>query len=61
MTDSGALGERAPPIGRGESCGKGAARIRLNQSVDHMHDAINSLRIVLAADEHIRTGQIVTL
>jgi hypothetical protein len=23
---------------------------------DHMHDAVNSLRIVLAADESIRTG-----
>jgi predicted dehydrogenase len=28
---------------------------------DHMQDAINSLRIVLAADESVRTGQIVTL
>ena len=28
---------------------------------DHMHDAVNSLRIVLAADESVRTGQIVTL
>jgi predicted dehydrogenase len=27
----------------------------------HMHDAVNSLRIVLAADESVRTGQIVTL
>ena len=26
---------------------------------DHMHDAVNSLRIVLAADESVRTGQIV--
>jgi predicted dehydrogenase len=28
---------------------------------DHMHDAVNSLRIVLAADEAARTGQIVQL
>jgi predicted dehydrogenase len=28
---------------------------------DHMHDAVNSLRIVLAADESVRTGRIVTL
>ena len=28
---------------------------------DHMNDAVNSLRIVLAADESVRTGQIVTL
>ena len=28
---------------------------------DHMHDAVNSLRIVLAADESVRTGEIVTL
>jgi predicted dehydrogenase len=28
---------------------------------DHMHDAVNSLRIVLAADESVRTGQIVTV
>ena len=28
---------------------------------DHMHDAVNSLRIVLAADESVRTGAIVTL
>ena len=28
---------------------------------DHMHDAVNSLRIVLAADESVRTGQIVAL
>ena len=28
---------------------------------DHMDDAVNSLRIVLAADESVRTGQIVTL
>jgi predicted dehydrogenase len=27
----------------------------------HMHDAVNSLRIVLAADESVRSGQIVTL
>jgi predicted dehydrogenase len=27
----------------------------------HMHDAVNSLRIVLAADESVRTGQVVTL
>jgi predicted dehydrogenase len=27
----------------------------------HMHDAVNSLRIVLAADESFRTGQVVTL
>jgi predicted dehydrogenase len=27
----------------------------------HMNDAVNSLRIVLAADESVRTGQIVTL
>jgi len=26
-----------------------------------MQDAVNSLRIVLAADESVRTGQIVTL
>ena len=28
---------------------------------DHMQDAVNSLRIVLAADESARTGQVVTL
>jgi predicted dehydrogenase len=28
---------------------------------DHMHDAVNSLRIVLAADESVRTGGVVTL
>jgi predicted dehydrogenase len=28
---------------------------------DHMADAVNSLRIVLAADQSVRTGQIVTL
>jgi predicted dehydrogenase len=28
---------------------------------DHMHDAVNSLRIVLAADESVRTGQVVAL
>ncbi|WP_259780130.1 Gfo/Idh/MocA family oxidoreductase [Aestuariispira ectoiniformans] len=28
---------------------------------DHMNDAVNSLRIALAADESVRTGQIVTL
>ena len=28
---------------------------------DHMHDAVNSLRIVLAADESVRTGQVVEL
>jgi predicted dehydrogenase len=28
---------------------------------DHMADAVNSLRIVLAADESVRTGQVVTL
>jgi hypothetical protein len=28
---------------------------------EHMNDAINSLRIVLAADESIRTKQVVTL
>jgi predicted dehydrogenase len=28
---------------------------------DHMQDAVNSLRIVLAADESVRTGQVVTL
>jgi predicted dehydrogenase len=28
---------------------------------DHMQDAVNSLRIVLAADQSVRTGQIVTL
>jgi predicted dehydrogenase len=28
---------------------------------DHMQDAVNSLRIVLAADESVRTGQIVSL
>ena len=28
---------------------------------DHMADAVNSLRIVLAADESVRTGRIVTL
>jgi predicted dehydrogenase len=27
----------------------------------HMHDAVNSLRIVLAADESVRTGQVVSL
>jgi predicted dehydrogenase len=36
----------------------------IQQDVDlsaHMHDAVNSLRIVLAADESFRTGQIVAL
>ncbi len=28
---------------------------------DHMQDAVNSLRIVLAADESVRTGEVVTL
>jgi hypothetical protein len=28
---------------------------------EHMNDAVNSLRIVLAADESIRTKQVVTL
>ncbi|MCB0283332.1 MAG: Gfo/Idh/MocA family oxidoreductase [Calditrichaeota bacterium] len=28
---------------------------------DHLNDAINSLRIVLAADESVRTGKIITL
>jgi hypothetical protein len=28
---------------------------------DHMADAVNSLRIVLAADESFRRGQVVTL
>ena len=28
---------------------------------DHMHDAVNSLRIVLAADESVRTGTVVAL
>jgi hypothetical protein len=28
---------------------------------DHMADAVNSLRIVLAADESVRTGKVVTL
>jgi predicted dehydrogenase len=28
---------------------------------DHMEDAVNSLRIVLAADESVRSGQVVTL
>jgi predicted dehydrogenase len=28
---------------------------------DHMRDAVNSLRIVLAADESVRTGRVVTL
>ena len=28
---------------------------------DHMQDAVNSLRIVLAADESVRTGKVVTL
>ena len=36
----------------------------IQQDVDlsaHMHDAVNSLRIVLAADESFRTGQVVSL
>jgi hypothetical protein len=36
----------------------------IQQDVDltnHMNDAVNSLRIVLAADESVRTGQIVAL
>jgi predicted dehydrogenase len=36
----------------------------IRENVDlsaHMHDAVNSLRIVLAADESVRTGQVVTL
>jgi len=28
---------------------------------DHMRDAVNSLRIVLAADESIKTGKVVPL
>ena len=28
---------------------------------DHLHDAVNSLRIVLAADESVKTGRVVTL
>jgi len=28
---------------------------------EHLADAINSLRIVLAADESVKTGQVVTL
>jgi hypothetical protein len=28
---------------------------------DHMNDAVKSLKIVLAADESVRTGQVVTL
>ena len=28
---------------------------------DHMRDAVNSLRIVLAADESVRSGEIVRL
>jgi hypothetical protein len=28
---------------------------------DHMQDAVNSLRIVLAADESVRSGQVVAL
>jgi predicted dehydrogenase len=28
---------------------------------DHMHDAVNSLRIVLAADESVKTGRVVQL
>ena len=28
---------------------------------DHMSDAVNSLRIVLAADESVRTGEVVAL
>jgi predicted dehydrogenase len=28
---------------------------------DHMHDAVNSLRIVLAADESVKTGKVVQL
>jgi hypothetical protein len=36
----------------------------IQQDVDltaHMDDAVNSLRIVLAADESVRTGQVVAL
>jgi predicted dehydrogenase len=36
----------------------------IRENVDlsaHMQDAVNSLRIVLAADESVRTGQVVTL
>jgi hypothetical protein len=28
---------------------------------DHMNDGVKSLRIVIAADESVRTGQVVTL
>ncbi|MEO6237633.1 MAG: oxidoreductase, partial [Vicinamibacterales bacterium] len=28
---------------------------------DHMSDAVKSLRIVLAADQSVRTGKVVTL
>ena len=28
---------------------------------DHMDDAVKSLRIVLAADQSVRTGQVITL
>ena len=37
-----------------------AIRENLNLS-DHMHDAVNSLRIVLAADQSVRTNSIVAL
>jgi hypothetical protein len=36
--------------------------IRKNADLaDHMQDAVNSLRIVLAADQSVRTGQVVML
>jgi hypothetical protein len=36
--------------------------IRQNADLtDHMQDAVNSLRIVLAADESVRTGQVVAI
>ena len=40
------------------SCARSAAR---SISSDHLEDALNSLRIVLAADESVRTGQVVRL
>ena len=56
---------RTSPIIRGcaiasrrSCCARSGKNVDLT---DHMQDAVNSLRIVLAADESVRTGQVVTL
>ena len=50
---------RGSAIASRRSC---CARSRQNVDLtDHMQDAVNSLRIVLAADQSVRSGQVVTL